>query len=119
MNRLGQRGEDLAADYLESLGYAILERNIRLSAGELDAVAKDGDVVVFVEVKARSGNKFGTPQEAVNAAKQKRLTRLALEWLQIHNMAEASARFDVVSVVADKGSRPRIEVFRNAFEAIP
>ncbi len=117
MNRLGQGGETLAAERLESLGYTILGRNVRLSNGELDVVARDGQTVVFIEVKTRSGTGYGSPQEAVDPPKQRRLTRLALEWLQIHELAEASARFDVVAVVMDNRGRPEIEVFKNAFEA--
>ena len=117
MNRLGRKGEDLAVDHLEGLGYTILERNVRLSQGELDAVARDKETIVFVEVKARSGEGYGAPQEAVDRAKQSRLTRLAREWLQLHGQEDAPARFDVVSVLVDRSGRPGIRVFKNAFEA--
>jgi len=118
MNGLGKRGEDLAAERLESLGYAILERNVRLSGGELDAVAREGGAIVFVEVKTRSGTGYGTPQEAVDLVKQKRLTGLAQEWLQMKGLEDMPARFDVVAVTMDSRGRPGIEIFRNAFEAV-
>ncbi len=118
MNRLGQEGEDLAVTYLERAGYSILGRNVRLSGGELDAVARDGEVVVFVEVKTRSGSRFGPPQEAVDLAKQRRLTRLAQEWLQVHGLSESRARFDVVSIMIENRGKPLLRIFKNAFEAV-
>ena len=119
MNALGQRGEDLAVDHLQGLGYTILGRNVRLSGGELDVVAEEGGSIVFVEVKTRSGARYGSPQEAVDLAKQRRLTGLALEWLQKNGLSEARARFDVVGIMLRSRDKARIEVFRNAFEASP
>lgn len=117
MNSLGQRGEDLAADHLQDLGYTILGRNVRLSGGELDLVAEDHGSIVFVEVKTRSGSRYGSPQEAVDAAKQRRLTGLALEWLQKNGLADSPARFDVVGIMMGNREKARIRVFKNAFEA--
>jgi putative endonuclease len=114
---LGQRGEEIAVGHLASLGYEILERNVRTAAGEIDAVAREDGVIVFVEVKTRSGSGFGEPQEAVNRAKQRRLTRLAQNWLQVKGLTDRPARFDVVSVRLASGREARVELFRNAFEA--
>ena len=115
--RLGRRGEEIAADHLASLGYEILERNVRTAAGEIDAVALDKGTIVFVEVKTRSGSGFGTPQEAVDRSKQRRLTRLALNWLQARGLTDRPARFDVVSVRLAPRGEAEVELFRNAFEA--
>jgi len=99
---VGRFGEQLAATYLGEAGLTILERNWRCSDGELDIVARDGDVLVFVEVKTRSSAMFGDPAEAVNPTKANRLRRLALRWLAEHRDADAycpQLRFDVVSVL--------------------
>lgn len=95
---LGRRGEDAAAEYLRRVGFEVVARNVRMPIGELDLVALDGDVVVFVEVKAR---KRGGALEAVDARKQARLSRLALAFLARAGWLEREARFDVVAVDAD------------------
>ena len=116
---LGQRGEDAAARYLRKLGYIIVARGHRDSIGEIDLVAVDGRRVVFVEVKTRTSHVAGNPADAVDEAKQRRLTRLALAYLKRHDLLECSARFDVVAVTWPAGSgRPAIEHFQNAFEAV-
>src|SRR5688572_2989355 len=116
---LGQRGEDAAARYLRKLGYVIVARGHKGSIGELDLVAVDGRTVVFVEVKTRTSHDAGHPADAVDEAKQRRLTRLALAYLKRHDLLECSARFDVVAVTWPANSgRPTIEHFQNAFEAV-
>ena len=94
--RLGARGEDAAAAHLEALGYEILARNWRSRLGELDVVARDGAVVVFVEVKLR--HEPIDPLYAVDARKQRKLSQLAFDFLSRHGMLAAPARFDVVAV---------------------
>lgn len=87
--------------------------------GELDLVARDGDCVVFVEVKTRRSAAAGHPVEAITPAKQKKLTQLALAFLKRHQLFESSARFDVVTVCWKDGeSRPTVEHFQNAFPAV-
>ncbi len=118
---LGKRGEGLAAAHLRGLGYRILERNCRLTTGELDIVARDGPVLVFVEVKTRSGTRFGSPLEAVTLSKQRQLVKAASEYLGRKGLHDSPVRFDVVGVlVADEGASTdgpvRIELVRNAFE---
>jgi len=108
---LGRRGEDAAAEYLRRRGFEILARNVRSSLGELDLVALDGDVVVFVEVKARRRKGAGA-LEAVDARKQHRLSRLALAFLARAGWMERPARFDVVAV-DDLGSCTHVA---NAFD---
>ena len=115
---LGERGEAAAARFLKRQGYAIVERGARAGRGEIDLVAVDGRTVVFVEVKTRTSDAAGLPYEAVDEAKQGRLTRLALVYLKRHGLLEYPARFDVVSVVWPAGERrPQIEHYKNAFEA--
>jgi putative endonuclease len=94
--RLGARGEDAAALHLEALGYEIIARNWRSRLGELDLVARDGETVVFVEVKLRY--EPYDPLDAVDGRKQHRLSRLAFDFLSRHGMLAAPARFDVVGV---------------------
>ena len=116
---LGRRGEDAAARYLRRKGYRILARGSRLKPGELDIVALDGPTVVFVEVKTRKSAEAGHPVEAVDPAKQRRLTRLAVTFLKRHGLLDRPARFDAIAVTWPEGRRrPRIEHFDNAFEAV-
>ena len=112
---LGKSGEDLACRELERRGYAIVARRFRVRSGELDIVARDGAVMVFVEVKTRAGRRFGTAAEAVTAAKQRRIALLAQEYLLRHRMSDCPCRFDVVSVHVDAGT-PAVEIIRNAFD---
>jgi putative endonuclease len=116
---LGRRGEDAAARFLKRQGYKILARGSRLVTGELDLVALDGRTIVFVEVKTRSSADVGHPAEAVDANKQRRLTRLAVTFLKRHQLLEFPARFDVVAITWPDGrGRPTIEDFKNAFDAV-
>ncbi|MHB8901210.1 MAG: YraN family protein [Thermoguttaceae bacterium] len=115
---LGERGEALAARHLRRLGLRIVGRRVRTGLGELDLVAVDGRTVVFVEVKTRQSDQHGHPAEAVDLAKQRRLTRLATAYLKRHGLLNHAARFDVVAVTWPDGVRPRIEHIRNAFEAV-
>jgi putative endonuclease len=113
---LGNTGEDLACEELERRGYAIIARRYRRRGGELDIIARDGKTMVFVEVKAREGRAFGEACEAVTANKRRTITRLALDYLMRHRLAECACRFDVVSIHFDSGT-PVIEVYQNAFDA--
>ena len=113
---LGKTGEDLACVELERRGYAIVARRHRCRGGELDIVARDGPTLVFVEVKARNGYRFGVAAEAVTVHKQRRIVRLALEYVMRHHLTSCPCRFDVVSIHIDAG-RPTIDVFQNAFHA--
>ena len=116
---LGRRGEDAAARYLKRQGYRIIARGVRSRLGELDIVAVDGRTVVFVEVKTRTTTEAGQPTEAIDAEKQRRMTRAALAYLKAHGLLEHRARFDVVSVLwPSKARRPEIELYRDAFPAV-
>jgi putative endonuclease len=114
--QLGQDGEELAARHLVGLGMTVLDRNWRCREGELDIVARDGDAVVFVEVKTRSGTAYGEPAEAVGRVKARRIHVLACRWLAEHRQDGApELRFDVVSVVRRRGFAPEILHLRGAF----
>lgn len=100
---VGRFGEDVAVRFLEEAGFLVLERNwcskLRELPGELDIVARDGDVLVVCEVKTRSGTGFGAPSEAVTWAKQRQVRKLARAWLAEHPVGLADIRFDVVGVL--------------------
>jgi putative endonuclease len=117
LNRwLGDRGERAAARHLRRKGFRILLRGYRTPRGEIDLIARDGDTLVFVEVKAR---RQGEPAEAVTPEKQRRLTLAALQFLKRYGLLEQRCRFDVVTVVwPDDRREPVIEHFPNAFEAV-
>lgn len=112
---VGRYGEELAAGHLANAGLCVLARNWRCPDGELDIVATDGDVLVFVEVKTRSSLAFGDPAEAVSAAKAARVRRLALRWLAEHDETYwPQLRFDVVAVLRGPGG-PSVRHVRGAF----
>jgi putative endonuclease len=92
----GRAGEEAAAALLEAHGYRIVGRNVRLPGGEIDIIARDGETIVFVEVKARAGGTFGSAAGAVDARKRAKLRAIASDWLQIA-APRAAARFDVVT----------------------
>jgi putative endonuclease len=100
---LGRRGEDAAAAFLEGEGYQILHRNYRFGRGEIDIIAREGRAIVFVEVKARGGDRYGEPEEAVTAAKVRRIRRIASAYIAQRRLAECDCRFDVVAVKFEGG----------------
>jgi putative endonuclease len=114
---LGAAGESAAARHLEQRGYRIVEANVRCRLGEIDLVAIDAGVIVFVEVKGNRGGQYGAPEEMVTPHKQRRLTRLAVWYLQRHGWLGRSARFDVVAVDWDPSGAKSVRHFRDAFPA--
>ena len=113
---LGKTGEDLACAELRRRGYAILARRYRTRLGELDIVARQGDTLVFVEVKARATLRFGTPGEAVGWRKQRQLVLMARDFLARSRLWRVPCRFDVVAVlVPEDGAAPRVDVYPAAF----
>jgi len=114
---LGKTGEDLACEELERRGYAIVTRRYRRRGGEIDIIARDGQTMVFVEVKAREGRDFGEPAEAITAFKRRRIAQLAADYIARRRYHDCPCRFDVVSIRFDAG-RPEIEIFQNAFDAL-
>ena len=112
---LGIQGEALACTELQRRGYVILATRYRTRFGEIDIVARDGEVTVFIEVKTRDGDRFGNGAEAVTGWKQRRIANMAVDYLARHNLHDRPCRFDVVAV--DVSARPpRVELYRNAFE---
>ena len=114
-NDLGARGERIAVAYLTDVGLRVLDRNWRCRDGELDIVAREGDALVFFEVKTRRGVGFGQPVEAVTPVKQRRLRLLAQRWLAAHDEHAPDLRFDVVGVLV-RGEGPALVThLRGAF----
>ncbi len=107
---LGKKGERLVENYIKELGFRLLERNFRTPFGEADLVAQEGDELVFIEVKTRESEAFGTPREAVGKDKQQRYYKIAA-YYGARKGEEPNARFDVAEVYADG----RIEYYKNAF----
>ena len=113
---LGKNGEDQACRELERRGYVILARRYRLRMGEIDIVARDGQTVVFVEVKTRSGDAFGGGAAAVGAWKQRRIGMLAAHFLNRCRLTAAPCRFDVVTVDVRPSEGGAVEVIQHAFD---
>jgi putative endonuclease len=112
---VGAYGERLASRYLQAAGLVVLDRNWRCGAGEVDLILRDGDDVVFCEVKTRRSGRFGTPAEAVGAAKVRRLRRVAASWLAQSAIHPREVRFDVVSVLPQPRGASLVEHLRGAF----
>lgn len=98
---IGRQAEDAAAAFLVSLGFEVLARNYAIRGAEVDLIAREGDFVVFVEVKARKGTDHGAPREAVTRAKRLRVGRGALRWLQETGLEGKNVRFDVVECLPE------------------
>lgn len=114
---LGRRGEALAAEKLNALGYEIVARNYRCAAGEIDLVARQGEVWVFVEVRARRGRRFGMPEESITPRKRRHLIAAAHTYLQENQLADVSWRIDLVAVeLSARGLLLRVEVIENAVQ---
>lgn len=115
-HQFGQESEASAERFLRKKGYMILERNLRTAIGELDLVADDHGVLVFVEVKARTTGAFGGALLAVNRRKQAQLIRLAGQYLAQRHLSDRVCRFDVVLVQGGAESSPKIEHIEHAFD---
>jgi putative endonuclease len=113
----GKEGEKIAADFLKKNGYRIIDKNFRCPLGEIDIVAREKGAIVFVEVKTRKSSKLGYPEQAVGIRKQKKMSQLALWYLQKRKLADISARFDVVAITM-LPSGNEIKLIKNAFDFI-
>ncbi|MBI3947971.1 MAG: YraN family protein [Armatimonadetes bacterium] len=113
---IGARGEDRALALLQKEGYRLRERNYRTRLGEIDLVAEEGEYLVFVEVKTRTGLDRGLPREAVDTRKQRRLVRAAYHYLNAHPEEARPCRFDVVEVTFIGSGAPEVHVIRDAFQ---
>ncbi|WP_039764488.1 MULTISPECIES: YraN family protein [unclassified Caldicellulosiruptor] len=113
---LGNSGEEKAVEFLKKMGYEILHRNFRCKLGEVDIIAKEGNTIVFVEVKTRRSLKFGYPSEAITMTKQRHLKRVAEYFVQRQKAKNCMYRFDVVEVYMNaKNEVLDINLIKNAF----
>ncbi len=112
----GKKGEDEAVHFLERSGYKILARNYRTRYGEIDIIAQEKDILVFIEVKNRSDKQFGLPEEAVTKYKQKQISKVALHYLCKNKINLVQCRFDVVAINNyEQEQKKRIKLIKNAF----
>lgn len=111
----GKAGEVRAADFLKKQGYKILARNYKTRLGEIDIIAQDKDALCFIEVKTRSSDKFGLPQEAVAWRKQGQMAKAALIFLKEKNLLNKKARFDIVALLNGDNSG-EFNLIKDAFE---
>lgn len=110
----GAIGEETAAAFLRNNGYTIIEMNYYYQHGEIDIIAKENDVLVFVEVKSRSSSRYGAPEESVTPKKQEILRRTAEGYMIERNLTDIVCRFDVVSISSDNGAE-HCTVFKDCF----
>lgn len=113
--QIGDEAEDIAAAYLESKDFLILDRNYFFEKAEIDIVAFDRTQIIFVEVKARSNIYFGRPEEYVTPSKEKNIKKAAEAWIYERKMDTALVRFDIIAIVQEKNSAPDISHFEDAF----
>lgn len=111
----GKLGEDIAVKFLSGKGYRILKRNYRFGHGEIDIIAMDGDVLVFVEVRTKFSEDFGTPEDTVTMKKRDQLKKIASAFLQTNDVKFSECRFDFIGIMF-KGGKPRINHIENAFQ---
>jgi putative endonuclease len=111
----GLLGEKLAREFLQKRGFSILQANYRRREGEIDIIARDEDMVAFVEVRTKRSLEFGSPEESITPGKMEKLRTLAARYCQEHPELPPSWRIDVVAVDLDKSNKPvRIELIENA-----
>ena len=107
-NELGKWGEDLAADYLQRKGYTIIERDWKSGKRDLDIIAQDGNIIVFVEVKTRRNRLFGEPEESVDYHKLQNLQQAISHYVKFKHIRQ-EIRFDIISIVGTVGTDPDIQ----------
>ena len=113
----GKEGEKIAAAFLKKNGYRVMETNFRCPLGEIDMIAEEDGDIVFIEVKTRKSWALGYPEQAVGMKKQKKLSQLALWYLQNNHLADKKTRFDVVAITLTS-QRNEIHLIKNAFDFI-
>lgn len=112
---LGRFGEELALKEIKRLGYTVITKNYRCPLGEIDLVARDGDCLVFIEIKTRKGTSTGYAKEAVDQRKMRQISKAALAYMKANNCMDSRARFDVIAININ-GDRAEIETVTDAFE---
>ena len=116
---LGQRGERAAERFYLRQGMVVIDRGFQDKFGEIDLIVIDDDTIVFVEVKTRTSDVMGRPEEAVDDTKQEHLTKTAIGFLKWNRLTECRARFDVIAIIwPNESDEPAIEHFENAFEPV-
>ncbi len=114
---LGIKGEAIALNYLKQKGYKIIGWNYRGRLGEIDIIAKDREYLCFIEVKTRSDNEKGSPEEAINRAKIRKISQNALEYIMKNNVNDCDMRFDVVAIyLGNPQENVKVNLIKNAFE---
>ena len=111
---IGKLGEDHAAIYLQGLGYTILDRNWRFGKAEIDIIARDNEVLVFVEVKSKSYTYYGDPAESVSDYKERLILDASAEYM-LRAGHEWEVRYDIISIVFDKDKKPQLAHYKDAF----
>ncbi len=113
---IAKLGESLAVKHLKAHGCEILAQNYRARRGEIDLIVQDGEFTVFVEVKTRRSLRFGLPQAAVTLQKQRQISKVALAYLQSHNLLDAPCRFDVIAIhLSPQLELLKLEQIKSAF----
>ncbi|MFH1194185.1 MAG: YraN family protein [bacterium] len=111
----GKIGEDIACKFLSDKGFKIIQRNYRFERGEIDIIAEDGDVLVFVEVKTRTNLEYGPPEYAITKSKQKQIKKIAEAYLWEKEIKDRDCRIDVVAIILRKNNKHNINHIPNAF----
>ena len=112
---LGKYGEKLALKKIRSLGYKYITRNYRCHLGEIDLIARDGDCLVFIEIKTRKGRSLSYAKEAIDQRKMRQISKVALAYMKANDCVDVRSRFDVVAVNIN-GDKEEVEVIPNAFD---
>ena len=115
---IGQEGEDIAAEYLVNNGFEMITRNYRYGHGEIDIIVKDksNNHLVFVEVKTRKNLEYGEPEYAITKSKIKQLKKIADAYVYEKDFKEIECRFDVIAIIWNRETKPKITHFKNAFD---
>lgn len=115
MKSLGSKGEDIACQYLIKNGYNILEKNFKVSFGEIDVITNKNDIISFVEVKTRTSLKYGLPEEAITEKKKLKIIKVAQYYIKKKHLYNYLFRFDVISVQLKNNNIENIKFIKNAF----
>ena len=114
---IGSLGEDIAKNYLNQIGYTVLERNFRCKVGEIDIIGKDGDYICFIEVKSRYGKLYGNPCESVNYSKRLKIYKAANIYIMRKKLFKFNFRFDVIEIIFNTyNDVPSIKLIKDAFQ---
>lgn len=112
---LGKLGEQFAVNYLKKEKYKIVKKKFRLFRGDIDIIAYDRNVLVFIEVKTRRGSRFGFPEESVNPSKQKQIKKIAQGFISMNRLEEKECRFDILALNYNENTGFRVTHFKDAF----